>query len=64
MADAVQETVEMLREQGLNLAQVSRDTGLGYEWLKKMKYGEIDNPTYKRLDRLRTYLKARKYTTA
>lgn len=38
------------------LPEVARDTGLPVSWLKKLKYGKIDDPSVNRIQRLYEFL--------
>lgn len=53
-------TMRLLRDrpQSLPLTQVARDSGVGYEWLKKLYYGHIPDPGVNKIERLHAYLTA------
>ena len=40
----------------ISLKQIARDTGLNHGWLSMFKRGKIDDPSYRRLQKLYNYL--------
>lgn len=40
--------------------KISRETGLGYEWLSKVAQGAIKNPGVKQIEMLDHYFRSRK----
>jgi hypothetical protein len=55
----LQKTEELLDECDLSLMEISNMTGLGYEWLKKIKAKSIPDPGVHRVEKLYNFLAAR-----
>lgn len=49
-------TLDLLKESGIPLQEIYRDTHLPYYWLKKFSSGEIRDPSVNRVQRLYEYL--------
>jgi hypothetical protein len=52
----LEKTVGLLKSCGLPLNEVANTTGLGYEWLKKLKQGDIQDPGVNRIEKLHNFL--------
>lgn len=48
----LERTQFLLRQDGRNLAELQRATGLNYFWLRKMRKGLIKNPSVNRVEQL------------
>jgi hypothetical protein len=46
------QTLALLRADRRSIAQLAKDTGLGYHWLRKMRAGQIRNPGFERVNNL------------
>lgn len=53
-------TLDLLQNCELPLVQVSERTGLGYEWLKKLRAGHIPHPSVNRVQELHDFLVSRR----
>lgn len=54
----LQRTLRLLREDRRSIAQLHKDTGLEYHWLRKVRSGEIRNPGVERIEQLHNALSA------
>jgi len=52
-------TVELLKSCDLPLAEIATMSGLGYEWLKKLKAEQIPDPSVNRIQALHDFLAQR-----
>jgi hypothetical protein len=52
----LEKTMDLLGNCGLSLTEISNMSGLGYEWLKKLKAGDIPDPGINRIERLHNFL--------
>lgn len=50
------ETLALLKKTDTALPQIAQETGLGYEWLKKLRAGAIPDPSINRVHKLHLYL--------
>jgi predicted permease len=58
-------TLDLLRKCDLPLSEVATKSNLGLEWLKKLKYGAIPDPSVNKIQQLHDFLvKPRKVSTA
>lgn len=53
-------TLALLRQSGVPLPEIYKETHLPYYWLKKFSSGEIKDPSVNRVQRLYEYLAGRK----
>ena len=58
--DKVEKTRLALQQEATTYVKISQETGLGVPWLKKYAYGEIDDPSWRRLEKLAAYLKVKR----
>lgn len=49
-------TIDLLENCDLGLPEISNMSGLGYEWLKRFKRGEIPNPGVRNIQQLHDFL--------
>lgn len=49
-------TCGLLKSSDKPLPEIACDTGLPVSWLKKLKYGKIDDPSVNRIQRLYEFL--------
>ncbi len=54
------ETQRLLKQRSRTLLDVANDTGIPFYWLRKFHYGEIDNPSVNRVQKLYEYLAGKK----
>ena len=52
-------TVRLLSESSERLEEIAASTGIGHEWLRKLKKGYIPNPGVIRVQALHDYLASR-----
>jgi hypothetical protein len=52
-------TLDLLRNCDVSLPELANMSGLGYEWLKKLKAGEIPDPGVNRIQKLHDFLAQR-----
>lgn len=55
-APLVENTLKLLRNCDVPLPQLANMSGLGYEWLKKLKAGKIPDPGARRIQALHDFL--------
>lgn len=55
----LEKTLELLRNCDLPLVEIANMSGLGYEWLKKLKAGDIPDPGVNRIQKLHDFLASR-----
>jgi hypothetical protein len=55
----LQKTVDLLGKCDLPLPKIAVMSGLGYEWLKRLKRGEIPDPGVNRIEKLHDFLASR-----
>lgn len=48
----LEQTLGLLKQDRRSIAQLAKDTGLGYHWLRKMRAGQIQNPGFDRVNKL------------
>jgi len=53
-------TLDLLKQSGVPLPEIYKETHLPYYWLKKFSSGEIKDPSVNRVQRLYEYLAGRK----
>jgi len=53
-------TLDLLKQSGVPLPEIYKETQLPYYWLKKFRSGEIKDPSVNRVQRLYEYLAGRK----
>lgn len=56
-------TLELLENCDLPLAEIAKESNLGYEWLKKLKGGTIPDPSVNRIQTLHDFLVQRAAAT-
>lgn len=56
----MKETLDLLQNRNESLPSISKNTGIPFFWLRKFKYGEIDDPSVNRVQKLWEYLSERK----
>lgn len=49
-------TLELLKNCELPLADIAKESNLGFEWLRKLKGGTIPDPSVRRIQRLHDFL--------
>jgi hypothetical protein len=54
------ETMRLLKERNVNLPTIAHTTGITFYWLRKFIYGEINDPSVNRVQKLYEYLTDRK----
>lgn len=55
-----QRTLELLRKSPATLREISEETALGYEWLRKFKAEKIPDPSVNRVQQLHDFLSTRR----
>ena len=58
--DKVERTRAALDKTSETYQTISKETDLGIPWLKKFAYGDIDDPSWRRLERLAAFLKVKR----
>ena len=53
-------TLDLLKQSGIPLPEIYKETHLPYYWLKKLSSGEIRDPSVNRVQRLYEFLAGRK----
>jgi len=53
-------TLDLLKQSGIPLPEIYKETNLPYYWLKKFRSGEIKEPSVNRVQRLYEFLAGRK----
>lgn len=53
----LQETISLLKTDQRTLNTIADESGLGREWLSKLKQEKIDDPGVVKIQRLNSYLK-------
>lgn len=49
-------TLDLLRNCDVSLPELANMSGLGYEWLKKLKAGDIPDPGVNKIQKLHDFL--------
>jgi hypothetical protein len=57
-ADLLTETKRLLGACPISLPRIAEESGLGYEWLKKLRAGDIENPGVLSVQELHDFLAA------
>ena len=52
-----QETIELLKSDQRTLRSISDESGLGFEWLSKLKQEKIGDPGVVKIQKLNAFLK-------
>ena len=52
-------TLDLLKQSGIPLLEIYKETNLPYYWLKKFRSGEIKEPSVNRVQRLYEFLAGR-----
>jgi len=52
-------TLDLLKQSGIPLPEIYKETNLPYYWLKKFRSGEIKEPSVNRVQRLYEFLAGR-----
>lgn len=58
-APLLEKTLNLLGNCDLPLAEIAKEAGVGYEWLKKLKADLIPDPSVNRIQALHDYLATR-----